>query len=115
MVVTAVQVDMKIDGRTLTCEILEAMRFMALDRMAEGESPAATSALFGIHRSLGVQGAGESARPGQAGSAVVAGARAAPDVDRCPGATGISLGERQESAAGTVSTSGCGPVRSWES
>ncbi len=41
---------MKIDGRTLTRETLEAMRFMALDRMAEGESPAAVSASFGMHR-----------------------------------------------------------------
>lgn len=41
---------MKIDGRTLTRETLETMRFMALDRMAEGESPAAVSASFGMHR-----------------------------------------------------------------
>ncbi len=41
---------MKIDGRTLTRETLEAMRFMALDRMAEGGSPAAISASFGMHR-----------------------------------------------------------------
>lgn len=51
MVVSVVQSDMKIDGRTLTRETLEAMRFMALDRMAEGESPAAISASFGMHRS----------------------------------------------------------------
>ncbi len=44
------QPGMKIDGRTLTRETLEAMRFMALDRMAEGESPAAVSASFGMHR-----------------------------------------------------------------
>ncbi|AOU98853.1 hypothetical protein BI364_13585 [Acidihalobacter yilgarnensis] len=41
---------MKIDGRPLTRETLEAMRFMALDRMDEGESPAAASASFGMHR-----------------------------------------------------------------
>ncbi|AOU98308.1 hypothetical protein BI364_10355 [Acidihalobacter yilgarnensis] len=41
---------MKNDGRTLTRETLEAMRFMALERMAEGESPAAVSASFGMHR-----------------------------------------------------------------
>jgi len=50
MVPSAVQAGMKIDGRTLTRETLEAMRFMALDRMAEGESPAAISASFGMHR-----------------------------------------------------------------
>lgn len=50
MASTAVQADMKIDGRTLTRETLEAMRFMALDRMAEGEAPAAISASFGMHR-----------------------------------------------------------------
>lgn len=41
---------MKNDGRTLTRETLEAMRFMALERMAEGESPAAIAASFGMHR-----------------------------------------------------------------
>lgn len=50
MTSTAVQADMKIDGRMLTRETLEAMRFMALDRMAEGESPVAISASFGMHR-----------------------------------------------------------------
>lgn len=50
MASTAVQAGMKIDGRTLTRETLEAMRFMALDRMAEGESPAAVSASFGMDR-----------------------------------------------------------------
>ena len=45
-----VQTGLKIDGRTLTRETLEAMRFLALDRMAEGESPAAISASFGMHR-----------------------------------------------------------------
>jgi hypothetical protein len=45
-----VQTGMKIDGRTLTRETLEAMRFLALDRMAEVESPAAISASFGMHR-----------------------------------------------------------------
>lgn len=50
MASTAVQADMKIDGRTLTREALEAMRFMALDRMAEGELPAAIAVSFGMHR-----------------------------------------------------------------
>lgn len=50
MTLTAVQADMKIDGRTLTRETQEAMRFMALDRMAEGESPAAVPASLGMHR-----------------------------------------------------------------
>ena len=45
-----VQTGMKIDGRTLTREMLVAMRFLALDRMAEGESPVAISASFGMHR-----------------------------------------------------------------
>ncbi len=42
---------MKRDGRTLSRETLEAMRLMALDRMAEGEPPAEVSASFGLHRS----------------------------------------------------------------
>jgi hypothetical protein len=41
---------MKIDGRTRTRETLQAMRFMALDRMAESESPATVSASFGMNR-----------------------------------------------------------------
>ncbi len=41
---------MKQDGRTLSHETLEAMRFMALERMREGESPTAVSASFGLHR-----------------------------------------------------------------
>ena len=50
-----VQTGLKIDGRTLTRETLEAMRFLALDRMAEGESPAAISASFGLHRTWAYQ------------------------------------------------------------
>lgn len=42
--------DMKIDGRGLNRKTLEEMRLIALDRMAEGESPAAVSASFGLHR-----------------------------------------------------------------
>ncbi|OBS10367.1 IS630 family transposase [Acidihalobacter prosperus] len=59
---------MKNDGRTLTRETLEAMRFMALERMAEGESPAAVSASFGMHRTwaykvrLKVRGRGQGKR-----------------------------------------------------
>ena len=49
-----VQTGLKIDGRTLTRETLEGMRFMALDRMAEGESLAAISASFGMHRAWAV-------------------------------------------------------------
>ena len=41
---------MKRDGRTLSHETLEAMRLLALERMAEGESPAAVSASLGLHR-----------------------------------------------------------------
>lgn len=41
---------MKIDGRALTREMLEAMRNMALDRMAESELPTAISASFGMNR-----------------------------------------------------------------
>lgn len=45
-----VEGDMKRDGRTLSHETLEAMRLLALDRMAEGESPAEVSASFGLNR-----------------------------------------------------------------
>lgn len=41
---------MKRDGRTLSHETLEEMRLMALERMAEGESPREVSASFGLHR-----------------------------------------------------------------
>ena len=41
---------MQRDGRTLSHETLEEMRLLALARMAEGESPAAVSASFGLHR-----------------------------------------------------------------
>lgn len=41
---------MKRDGRILSHETLEEMRGLALDRMAEGESPADVSASFGLHR-----------------------------------------------------------------
>lgn len=50
MTVNAVQGCMKQDGRTLSHETLESMRFMALERMAEGESPAEVSASFGLNR-----------------------------------------------------------------
>ncbi len=41
---------MKRDGRTVSRAALEEMRLMALDRMNEGESPAAVAASFGLHR-----------------------------------------------------------------
>lgn len=41
---------MQRDGRTLSHETLEEMRLLALARMAEGESPGAVSASFGLHR-----------------------------------------------------------------
>jgi transposase len=42
---------MKRDGRTLGHETLEEMRGLALQRMNEGERPAAVAASFGMHRS----------------------------------------------------------------
>ena len=68
MTVIAAQDDMKIDGRTWTRETLGAMRFMALDRTAEGKSPETTSASFGLHRTwsykvrLQVLGRGQGGR-----------------------------------------------------
>lgn len=53
---SAVQLGMKNDNRTLTRKSLGAMRFMALERMAEGESPAAVSASFGMHRTWAYKG-----------------------------------------------------------
>ena len=41
---------MKRDGRSVSREALEEMRVMALQRMHEGESPAAVAASFGLHR-----------------------------------------------------------------
>lgn len=46
----AVQSCMKRDGRSVSRAALEEMRVMALARMREGESPAAVSASFGLHR-----------------------------------------------------------------
>lgn len=40
----------KRDGRTVSRAALEEMRLMALERMNEGESPAAVAASFGLHR-----------------------------------------------------------------
>jgi transposase len=42
---------MKRDGRTLAHNTLEEMRVVAVQRMAEGEHPAAVAASFGLHRS----------------------------------------------------------------
>jgi transposase len=42
---------MKRDGRTLGHEALEEMRKLAVQRMNEGERPAAVAASFGMHRS----------------------------------------------------------------
>ena len=42
---------MKRDGRTLAHNVLEEMRLLAVQRMREGESPAAVAASFGMHRS----------------------------------------------------------------
>jgi transposase len=41
---------MKRDGRTVAHNTLEEMRLLALQRMREGEKPAAVSASFGMHR-----------------------------------------------------------------
>lgn len=46
-----IQRDMKRDGRTLAHNTLEDMRMIAVQRMAEGEHPAAVAASFGLHRS----------------------------------------------------------------
>jgi len=46
----AVQRFMKRDGRTVARAALEEMRVTALQRMREGESPAAVAASFGLHR-----------------------------------------------------------------
>lgn len=45
-----VQQVMKRDGRKVSRAALEEMRLMAIDRMNEGESPAAVAASFGLHR-----------------------------------------------------------------
>ncbi|TCS97780.1 winged helix-turn helix protein [Pseudofulvimonas gallinarii] len=50
MSASAVQPDMKRDGRKVSRAALEEMRLMALDRMREGESPADVAASFGLHR-----------------------------------------------------------------
>jgi len=42
---------MKRDGREVSHAALEEMRMVALERMREGESPAAVAASFGFHRS----------------------------------------------------------------
>ena len=44
---------MKRDGRAVSRVALEEMRVMALQRMREGESPAAVAASFGLHRGWG--------------------------------------------------------------
>jgi len=41
---------MKRDGRTLAHNVLEEMRMLAVQRMREGESPAAVAASLGLHR-----------------------------------------------------------------
>jgi transposase len=41
---------MKRDGRTLAHNVLEEMRLLAVQRMREGELPAAVAASFGMHR-----------------------------------------------------------------
>lgn len=51
MPASAVQPDMKRDGRKVSRAALEEMRLIALDRMREGESPADVAASFGLHRS----------------------------------------------------------------
>lgn len=48
--IPSVRIRMKRDGRTVSHEALEEMRLIALQRMAEGESPAQVSASFGLHR-----------------------------------------------------------------
>jgi selenocysteine lyase/cysteine desulfurase len=47
---------MKRDGRTLGHEALEEMRKLAVQRMNEGERPAAVAASFGMHRSWAYAG-----------------------------------------------------------
>ncbi len=41
---------MKRDGRTLAHNVLEEMRMLAVQRMREGQSPAAVAASFGMNR-----------------------------------------------------------------
>ena len=48
----AVEGSMKRDGRTLDHQTLEEMRRMAVERVREGERPAAVMASFGLHRTV---------------------------------------------------------------
>ena len=50
MSASVVQPEMKRDGRTVSRAALEEFRLLALDRMNDGESPAAVAASFGLHR-----------------------------------------------------------------
>jgi transposase len=48
--VTPIKKDMKRDGRTFDHKTLEEIRFMAVERVREGERPAAVAASYGFHR-----------------------------------------------------------------
>jgi len=47
---TPIGSDMKRDGRTLDHTTLETIRLMAIERVREGESPAAVIASYGFNR-----------------------------------------------------------------
>lgn len=95
---TTLPADMGIDGRTLTRETLEALRFMALGRMAEGESLAAASVSFGVHRTCAYK-AWPKARGRGKGKRSCGGAWATPDVERRARGARVSVGQRQEPTA----------------
>ncbi len=61
----AVRPSMKRDGRTVSRSALEEMRLMALERMNEGESPAAVAASFGLHRGWAYKVLAKAKGPGR--------------------------------------------------
>lgn len=112
---SAVQPVTKRDGRTVSRVALEEMRLMALDRMREGESPAAVAASFGLHRIWAYKVLAPSPGPGpgsrQARLAVAQGdgPRAHSRRDR---SNRCSVGSTARTRASTDSILGCGRGRS---
>lgn len=87
----------KRDGRSFDHRTLEAIRLMAVERVGSGEPPSAVIVSYGLNRTTiyTMDQSGGIARRGDGGASGKAHNWAATQFDAAPGATGVSLGERQ--------------------
>src|SRR5579872_3580375 len=96
----SVELDMKLDGRTLDHKTLEQIRRIAVQRVREGEKPVEVIASFGFCRTtIQMDASGSGARQGTEGIALHTWHRTSAPAYAETGTPGISLDQRPQSIA----------------